>query len=84
MVGVTGSLVARNPVTWLRDVLSIGGSGRPDPPDPGPEREPAGLYECTNCETTYIGVDKRSCPRCDGPVEEIPSEADLGIFQGDD
>lgn len=43
------------------------------------ERVPATLYRCSECETTYVGTDKQSCSGCDAPVEEIPSESDLGF-----
>ena len=72
-----GEPVSRHPLSWLREVLSVDGSDPRDSTDPEGERRPARLFECTNCETTYIGVDKQSCSKCDGSVRPIPNETDL-------
>ena len=38
------------------------------------------LYECADCETTYISETMDACPSCDAPVERVPSESDLGLL----
>lgn len=76
-----GEPVCRYLLSWLRDVLSVDRSNPPDSTEPEVERRPARLFECEDCETTYIGVDKESCSRCDGPVREIPSETDIPSFR---
>lgn len=37
------------------------------------------LYSCPDCETTYISDGMESCSKCNGSVEQIPSERDLGF-----
>lgn len=37
------------------------------------------LYECADCETTYISEAMDACPSCEKPVEQVPSEFDLGL-----
>lgn len=37
------------------------------------------LYSCPDCETTYISDGMEFCSECDGGVEQIPSERDLGF-----
>jgi rubrerythrin len=37
------------------------------------------LYRCRGCETTYVDTEMESCSSCGDPVEEIPSESDLGF-----
>lgn len=39
----------------------------------------ADLYECTDCETTYISSAMDDCPECRATVEAVPDEHDLGI-----
>ena len=73
--------MARNPLTWLRDVLSVGGSGEPTGSESAVERRPARLFECPGCETTYIGVEMEICSRCGDAVRRIPNERDLGGFR---
>lgn len=37
------------------------------------------LFRCDSCEVTYIATEMDACPECDGDVEEIPTESDLGF-----
>lgn len=76
--------MVRDLLSWLRDVLSVDRSNAGGSREPEVERRPVGLFECTNCETTYIGLDRQSCSRCDGTVREIPNERDLWRFRSDD
>lgn len=59
-------------------------------PQPGPSadssepstadtRRSATLYECPDCETTYISSEMDDCPECRASVETVPNEHDLGI-----
>jgi hypothetical protein len=66
----------KNVLTRLRHVFGGDQTGEPPASD---GHEPATLYSCSGCERTYVGTDKESCSRCAGPVEEIPSESDLGF-----
>lgn len=33
----------------------------------------ANLFRCLSCEIVYIAIDKQTCSKCDGSVEQIPS-----------
>ena len=37
------------------------------------------LYSCADCEITYISTEMDTCPSCQSAVEEVPSEAELGL-----
>ena len=76
-----GDAVSRNPLSWLRDVLLGEGSSSRDVEEPPIDRRPASLFECEGCETTFIGVDKRTCSRCGGTVREIPNEREMASFE---
>lgn len=41
------------------------------------------LYRCGACDVTYISAEMEACPQCDGDVEEVPSETDLGFAPED-
>jgi uncharacterized protein YlaI len=41
-------------------------------------RSPIRLYECPDCESVYLSTDLSTCESCDAPVDQIPSERDLG------
>lgn len=76
--------VSRHPLSWLRKLLRGETSTSDEPAEPEVERRSSRLFECEDCETTFIGVDKRSCSQCGGSVQEIPNERDLGRARGDD
>lgn len=40
---------------------------------------PTGLYECDECETTYISTEMETCPACRTGVESVATERDLGL-----
>lgn len=46
------------------------------------EGSEAALFECRACDAVYIGGDVEACAECDGPVERVPNERDLGITDG--
>lgn len=31
------------------------------------------LYQCPDCESVYVALDKQTCSTCDAAVEEVPS-----------
>lgn len=37
------------------------------------------LYECSNCDVTYIGTSMDACSECNHPLESIRTERELGI-----
>jgi hypothetical protein len=37
------------------------------------------VYRGRGRETTYVDTEMESCSSCGDPVEEIPSESDLGF-----
>jgi len=37
------------------------------------------LYRCDPCDATYVSDELESCSQCDGPVERVPTEQDLGL-----
>lgn len=41
--------------------------------------DPAGLYQCSDCDTTYISREMHTCPECSQAVESVPTESDLGM-----
>ena len=54
-----------------------------EPADEGDDeeaRDRAGLFECGDCQTTFISGTMDECPTCSGPVETIPTERDLGML----
>jgi rubrerythrin len=49
-----------------------------------PEKSPAprsSLYECPLCGTVYISEEMQACPDCDGTVDQVPNERELGLGQ---
>lgn len=36
------------------------------------------LFHCAACDVTVVCEECGSCPRCDGGVERVPTERDLG------
>lgn len=38
-----------------------------------PDAPRAALFQCPDCESVYVAVDKRTCITCEAAVEEIPS-----------
>jgi hypothetical protein len=36
------------------------------------------LYYCDSCGTTYVSEEKEFCSQCKIPVENVPTEQDLG------
>lgn len=65
-------------IQWVMDFWTSKTEQPEDEPDV-PDRDPANLYRCTACETTYICQDMDSCPNCADNVESVPSERDLGM-----
>lgn len=50
-----------------------------DAPDPA-EQVTTMIYSCEPCDQTYVTDEEMaSCPRCDGPVEDVPNKYELGI-----
>jgi hypothetical protein len=37
------------------------------------------LFHCDSCDVTLVSEELDSCPRCDGSVEKVPTEDDVGI-----
>ena len=61
---------------WLAGVIGV---------PPSRTSSPGGgllvnLYECSNCEDTYVSTGMRSCPSCGRAVDSIDSERDLGLI----
>lgn len=52
-----------------------------DPEEDADETDPAGLYECEACGVTYISEAMSECPNCDGNVERVPTERELGMLE---
>lgn len=45
-----------------------------DDEDPGlPEGPQAALFQCPDCESVYVAIDKRTCTACETAVERVPS-----------
>lgn len=38
------------------------------------------LFECRDCDITYVGQSVEACSECDGAVAPIQSERDLGFI----
>lgn len=79
-MGILGSLESfltaeRNQTTDGSDGGGDGGAG----PTPTDARDSAGLYQCPDCETTYITGEMETCPECRRPVEAVPDGRDLGM-----
>lgn len=65
----------------LRKRFGKGGSGNlSDPQSSETERSKVGLYECSRCETTYVGADMNSCPNCGHQVEPLATGHELGML----
>lgn len=62
-------------VTGLLD----GGAGEAADEAEAETDEPTGLYQCADCDTTYISREMHSCPECSQAVESVPTESDLGM-----
>jgi len=59
--------------SWLR---SVGQSVRPSPESEGTdtsERVRSSLYHCSNCDTIYVAVEKKTCATCGTAVETVRS-----------
>ena len=41
--------------------------------------ERVGLFECSDCNRTYVSEEMYDCPNCAGPVEPVPTAKDLGM-----
>lgn len=37
------------------------------------------LYRCPACDRTYVSDSMATCSRCDGEVERVPNETELGL-----
>lgn len=37
------------------------------------------LYHCASCDTTYVSEALNRCSQCEGAVETVPTEQDLGL-----
>ncbi|MHB9285973.1 hypothetical protein ACKVMT_02920 [Halobacteriales archaeon Cl-PHB] len=69
-------------MSTVQDVKDFLTSKWAQPDEPTEETQPVStkLYHCNGCSTTYVsGSEKETCRTCDGPVENVPSERDLGI-----
>jgi predicted SprT family Zn-dependent metalloprotease len=64
-----------NLVKKVRSVLP----GRDRPKSQSAKQGSTHLYRCECCEITYMCGEMDTCSRCDGPVESIPTEQDLGL-----
>jgi hypothetical protein len=40
----------------------------------------ARLFHCPQCDTVYVGETMDACTECSTPVEQIPTDADLGLI----
>lgn len=38
-----------------------------------PEGPQAALFQCPDCESVYVAIDKRTCTPCETTVEQVPS-----------
>lgn len=80
MMGILGSLgrflTAEH--RWSSDPQTGPTADASNPSAAGPG-ESADLYECPDCETTYISSAMDDCPECRASVEAVPDEHDLGI-----
>lgn len=42
--------------------------------DPTPPEAPEStLFQCPDCESVFVAIDKETCDTCDAAVEEVPS-----------
>lgn len=49
-------------------------AAREDDEDPSSPDEPQpALFQCPDCESVYVAVDKRTCTTCETAVEQVPS-----------
>lgn len=62
----------------IAGVLGSGTDGN-DATERAEPADPAGLYECADCDTTYISTEMETCPDCRDGVEAVPNERDLGL-----
>lgn len=62
----------------IADVLGSDADGN-DATESDDAPDPAGLYECEDCDTTYISTEMETCPDCRDGVEAVPNERDLGL-----
>jgi len=65
-----------NVVTRVRDFFGTA----PEPKQPQePETRSTGLYRCEPCDSTYVSEELEYCSQCESPVEQVPTEHDIGL-----
>ena len=51
----------------------------PGEPTQETQPEPARLFHCDACKTTYVdSKEMRTCPTCESSLRNVPTERDLG------
>lgn len=65
-------------IAWVQSRIRSSGSSTVDRQS---ETEHfASLFECTECDTTYICEEMESCPECNNDVDHVPNERELGLI----
>lgn len=66
---------------FIRRIVDVFGSTTDgnDETENAETTDPASLYECADCDTTYISTEMETCPDCRDGVEAVPNERDLGL-----
>lgn len=67
------------PAQWILELLGRGDSGDYDDSTRSDGGSSSALFECSECDTTYISEEMESCPSCGAPVESVPNESDLDL-----
>lgn len=63
---------------WVKSQMGIGDRSPSD--GHRSNDEPANLFQCRDCERTFVSREMDSCPSCNGRVTHVPNERDLGII----
>lgn len=63
-------------ISWLKSHLDRYGSD--DSESEEPVETNVYLFECSQCERTYIADEMEACPECSDEITRVPTERELG------
>ena len=74
MLSLDGVVSAVGATLGRTEEASEESTAKSDDADPSPQNDARStLYQCPDCESVYVAIDKEACDTCDTAVEEIPS-----------